>query len=117
MRGIARGTAIDIHTMQDHYARLGVHCNATMAEIKQAFRRQAALHHPDRNPSPDAATRFRAVQQSYEVLSDPERRKAYDDLRQRKLLDDPLPVAASLWRDYVRDLRRSFTSTTLPPSL
>ena len=48
--------------MTDHYAVLGLASDAALAEIKKAFRQQAALHHPDRNSAPEAPARFRAVQ-------------------------------------------------------
>lgn len=87
--------------MHDHYAALGLNSAATLADIKKAFRQLAALHHPDRNPAPDAAARFRAVQQAYEVLGDADRREAYDNNRKRNLLDNPLDTAATIWGDYL----------------
>jgi len=89
----------------DHYAALGLRSSATLADIKKAYRQQAALHHPDRNTAADAPQRFRRVQQAYEVLSHPERRKAYDDNRQRNLLDDPLATASAIWNDYFSRVR------------
>lgn len=86
--------------MKDHYAALGLRPSATLADIKKAFRQQAAIHHPDRNSALDAAARFRLVQTAYEVLSDPTKRKAYDDNRQRNLLDNPLDTARAIWQDY-----------------
>jgi curved DNA-binding protein CbpA len=86
--------------MKDHYAALGLRPSATLADIKKAFRQQAAIHHPDRNSALDAAARFRLVQTAYEVLSDPTKRKAYDDNRQRNLLDNPLDTARVIWQDY-----------------
>lgn len=85
---------------KDHYASLGLRSSATLADIKKAFRQQAALHHPDRNASPEAPARFRRVQEAYDVLSDPIKRKAYDDNRQRNLLDNPIDTAQSIWNDY-----------------
>ena len=87
--------------MKDHYAALGLSPSATLADIKKAFRQQAALHHPDRNSALDAAARFRLVQVAYEVLSDPTKRKAYDDNRQRNLLDSPIDTARVIWQDYI----------------
>lgn len=86
--------------MKDHYSALGLRSSASLADIKKAFRQQASLHHPDRNTSPDAPARFRAVQEAYDVLSDPALRKAYDDNRQRNLLDSPIDTARSIWLDY-----------------
>jgi len=86
--------------MKDHYSALGLSPSATLADIKKAFRQQAALHHPDRSSAADAAARFRLVQAAYEVLSDPDKRKAYDDNRQRNLLDSPIDTARVIWQDY-----------------
>ena len=85
---------------KDHYAALGLPSSASLADIKKAFRQQASLHHPDRNAAPEAPARFRAVQQAYDVLSDPVRRKAYDDNRQRNLLDSPIETARTIWNNY-----------------
>jgi DnaJ-class molecular chaperone len=88
--------------MQDHYAKLGVSPIATQDLIKAAYRKKAAQYHPDKNPSPDAAARFREVQEAYEVISDVERRKAYDDYRQRSLIEDPLSVARDISGKYLQ---------------
>ncbi|MEH3085103.1 MAG: DnaJ domain-containing protein [Xylophilus ampelinus] len=90
--------------MQDHYAALGVAVDAPPAEIKAAFRRKAAQLHPDRNPAPDAAQRFRAVQEAYDVLADDAARQAYDDNRRRGLLDDPLATAGEIWDRYLDEV-------------
>jgi curved DNA-binding protein CbpA len=88
--------------MQDHYAALGLSSSATLGDIKKAFRQRAAQTHPDRNPSPDAAQRFRAVQEAYELLSDEDKRKTYDENRRRGLLDDPLETAREIWQNYIK---------------
>lgn len=87
--------------MTDHYSTLGVPSSANTADIKAAFRRLAAHYHPDRNASPDAPARFRAVQTAYEVLADDAKRQAYDDNRRRNLLDDPLQTAREIWGNYL----------------
>lgn len=64
---------------RDYYEVLGVSKTATEAEIKSAFRKKAKQYHPDLNKdNPDAAEKFKEVQEAYEVLSDESKRKMYD---------------------------------------
>jgi DnaJ-class molecular chaperone len=64
---------------KDHYQILGVTRNASEKEIKQAYRRLARKHHPDLNPGDKSAeARFKEINAAYEVLSNPEKRKKYD---------------------------------------
>ena len=64
---------------KDYYSTLGVNRNASEKEIKQAFRRLARKHHPDVNPGDKTAEeRFKQISEAYEVLSDKEKRKKYD---------------------------------------
>jgi molecular chaperone DnaJ len=65
-------------TKRDYYDVLGVGHDATESDIKKAFRAQARKYHPDVNKESDAATRFKELNEAYEVLSDPRKRTAYD---------------------------------------
>jgi molecular chaperone DnaJ len=63
---------------RDYYETLGVARTATAEELKAAFRRLAMQYHPDRNKSEDAEERFKELNEAYAVLSDPQKRAAYD---------------------------------------
>lgn len=65
--------------MSDHYEVLGVTKNASTDEIKKAFRKLARELHPDMNPDPAAAERFKEVTHAYDVLVDPKSRAEYDN--------------------------------------
>ncbi|MDI1446484.1 molecular chaperone DnaJ [Polyangium sp. 6x1] len=65
--------------MRDPYDVLGVDRSATQDEIKSAFRKLAAQHHPDKNPGDDGAhQRFKEINAAYQILSDPQKRAAFD---------------------------------------
>jgi curved DNA-binding protein len=73
---------------QDYYALLGVPKTATEKQIRSAYRKLARQFHPDVNPGkPEAEATFKKINEAYEVLSDPEKRKKYDQLGAR-------------WKDY-----------------
>ncbi|MEX0584561.1 MAG: molecular chaperone DnaJ [Natronospirillum sp.] len=64
---------------RDYYAVLGVDRTADAKEIKTAYRRLAMKHHPDRNSDdPDSETKFKEASEAYEILSDEQKRSAYD---------------------------------------
>ena len=63
---------------RDYYEILGVGKNATDAELKNAFRQLVRKYHPDVNKEPGAEDRFKEINEAYQVLSDPDKRAAYD---------------------------------------
>ncbi|NKF21606.1 DnaJ C-terminal domain-containing protein [Solimonas marina] len=65
---------------KDYYKILGVSRSASADEIKRAYRKLAREFHPDRNKSAGAEDRFKEVNEANEVIGDPEKRKAYDEL-------------------------------------
>src|SRR5262249_48621106 len=66
---------------RDYYEVLGLERTATEEEIKKAYRKLARKHHPDVNPGDKGAEeRFKELNEAYAVLSDPDKRKKYDQL-------------------------------------
>lgn len=88
--------------MKDYYRIMGLQPAAALAEIRTAYRKKASALHPDRNPSAQAHAEFQELQEAYEVLSDPERRRAYDDNRRRSLIEHPIETAREIWSAYLK---------------
>ncbi len=65
-------------TIKDYYAILGIPQNATPEQIRMAYRHMARINHPDINTAADAGERFKEINEAYEILGDPDKRKAYD---------------------------------------
>ena len=65
---------------KDYYALLGVDRKADSSAIQKAFRKLARKYHPDVNKDPAAETKFKELNEAYEVLKDPEKRARYDNL-------------------------------------
>ena len=63
---------------KDYYEILGVNKNSSIEEIKKKFRKLALEFHPDRNKAPDASEKFKEINEAYQVLVDPEKKKIYD---------------------------------------
>ncbi len=64
---------------RDYYEILGVTKNADEDAIKKAYRKLAKLYHPDVNKAPDAKAKFQEIQEAYDAINDPEKRKLYDE--------------------------------------
>ncbi len=82
-------------TQRDYYEVLGVSRTATTEEIKRAYRKLAIRFHPDKNPDdPQAEERFKEASEAYAVLSDPEKRAAYDRFGHQAVGDNPFNGAS-----------------------
>src|SRR5437899_7622134 len=69
----------ELCNLMDLYVLLGLDRDATLADVKRAYRRLARKYHPDINPGDRrAAAQFRQIVEAYETLSDPDRRRRYD---------------------------------------
>ncbi len=78
--------------MTDYYEVLGVSRSATEREIKLAYRKLAVQYHPDKNPSTEAGQLIKVINEAYDVLSDPEKKRIYDQ-RSYQALEDLLNAA------------------------
>ncbi|MHB8585000.1 MAG: molecular chaperone DnaJ [Thermoplasmatota archaeon] len=67
-------------TRRDYYEVLGVPKEASVEDVKKAYRQLALKWHPDRNKSPEAEGKFKEISEAYAVLSDPEKRSVYDQV-------------------------------------
>lgn len=63
---------------RDYYETLGISRSATEEEVRRAFRQKALEYHPDHNKAPDAAEKFKEINEAYQILTDPQRRAQYD---------------------------------------
>jgi len=105
---------------KDYYTTLGVSKASTEKEIKQAFRKLARKHHPDVNPGDKAdETRFKDINEAYEVLGDPEKRKKYNELganwrayEQAAAQGGPSPFSGFQWNVNTDDRASGYRTMT-----
>jgi len=79
----------------DYYELLQITPSATFDEVHKAYRALALRYHPDRNSTPDALSRMTAINEAYSVLSEPARRRDYDELRGKS---PPFDIAGPILR-------------------
>ena len=93
---------------KDLYGVLGVGRGASEDELRSSYRKLAREHHPDVNPDdPQAEDRFKEVSFAYEVLSDPEKRRIYDEFGHEGLAGGFNPEQARAYRDWSQGMGRS----------
>ena len=86
--------------LPDYYKALKVDENADLETIKKAFRREIALYHPDKNKDPNARAHFELLVEAFNILSHPEKRKSYDELRRQTALNKPIIVTPKQEKQY-----------------
>jgi len=86
---------------KDYYKTLGVDKKASQEEIKKAYRKLAVQYHPDKNVgNKEAEEKFKLINEAHEVLSDPEKRKKYDELGENWNKFQGQPGSGSAWSDF-----------------
>jgi len=85
-----------VEKILDYFEVLEVDKSASQDDIKKAYRRLAAKFHPDRNKSSDAVERFQKIQESYDVISDPQQRKIYIEQEYTEVIN-PKSFTKSYW--------------------
>ncbi|HEY4718642.1 MAG TPA: VWA domain-containing protein [Anaerolineales bacterium] len=85
------------HHLDNFYARLGLHKTASGEEIQTAYRLAARKYHPDTNPNSGAKELFLLVQEAYNILSDPDQRRAYDTTLPAELDESPPLMVNTLY--------------------
>ncbi len=105
--------AIRVITINNHYELLGVAKNATTKDIKRAFRKLAFKYHPDLNYEKGAEEIFKEINRAYEVLSNQEKRAAYDtwlaSSAQARFTPKPYRPARSVAEELVRTIMQRDT--------
>lgn len=87
---------------KDFFKILGVSREATLSEIKSAYRKLALKHHPDKSGHAKAHEHFKEINEAYKVLSDPVKRREYVEGEKAAITDDPLAFANKLWNDILK---------------
>ena len=105
--------------MNEYYRSLGVQPGATAEELKKAYRGLAKKYHPDLHPGDkEAEARFKEINEAYETLSDPQKRKEYDEKQRTTQGREPQKKSASSARSTFPKCRaalHNFSALTLRP--
>ena len=91
---------------EDYYALLGIRRDASQTEIKSAYRRLARELHPDVNPDPETQEKFKEINHAYDVLSDAQKRKVYDEFGEEGLREGFDADRVCAYRDWASRQRR-----------
>lgn len=81
----------------DYYDILGITKQASLAEIKKAFRALAVQYHPDKNSTEEAKTKWNEIKKAYETLADPVKKLEYDQGKKSAITTQPMIFLRELW--------------------
>eukprot|EP00124_Ichthyophonus_hoferi_P002440 Ihof_evm8s166 gene=Ihof_evmTU8s166 len=92
------------------YETFGVPPDASIEQIKKAYRKLALKHHPDKNPSPDAAEKFKNISYQFSVLEDPQKREVYDRYGEAGLKEGGMDSGHFAAEDFIGQMFPGFGS-------
>ncbi|MCA0153477.1 DnaJ domain-containing protein [Winogradskyella vincentii] len=93
--------------MTNYYQLLKIDPKADLNDIKKAFRREVALYHPDNNKSPEAKTRFEQIVEAFDILSNPEKRKAYNEMLEFEATNKPVIIEQKeQYKDWQKEAKK-----------
>ena len=78
--------------MTNYYQLLNIEPNANLETIKKAFRREIAVYHPENNKSPEAKTHFNLLVEAFDILSDSDKRRCYDEMLKYEATNKPIII-------------------------
>ena len=93
----------------DYYSILGITKKANLEDIKKAFRTEIAIYHPENNSSPYAKEKFDSIIEAFNVLSDAEKRKTYDNMLYDSVTSKPVivtPKQKETYRDWQKEAKK-----------
>ncbi|NRD19687.1 J domain-containing protein [Winogradskyella eckloniae] len=104
--------------MNNHYELLKIETTANLETIKKAFRREIAIYHPDNNKTPEAAEKFEALVEAFDILSTIEKRKIYDELLQAKQNNVPIVIEHKAqyteWQKEAKSKSKTYSELSFP---
>ena len=93
--------------MTNYYQLLNIDPKADLNTIKKAFRREVAIYHPDNNKSPEAKDRFEKIIEAFDILSDAEKRKVYDDMLKFEATNKPVVIEQKeQYKDWQKEAKK-----------